>query len=101
MLRTRKRLDELEAKVDHLIERVDKLRDDIRYIDEDGLNARVAYALQEVLDTHQAITIRHYLNDKEITTKIVKDELRELEQQQGDLEYALKNVKEALKKYGK
>ena len=101
MLRTRERLDELEASVEHLIERVDKLRDDIRCIDGDGLNARVAYALQEVLDTHQAITIRHYLNDKEITTKIVKDELRELEQQQGDLEYALKNVKEALKKYGK
>lgn len=101
MLKTKKRLDELEAKVDHLIERVDRLRDDIEWIDSDSLNSRVAYALQDVIEKHQAITIKHYLNDKEITTKLVKDELRELKQQQSDLEWTLKQVKETIEKYGK
>lgn len=101
MLKTKKRLDELEAKVDHLIERVDRLRDDIEWIGSDSLNSRVAYALQDVIDKHQEITIRHYLNDKEITTKLVKDELKALEQQQSDLEWTLKQVKETIKKYGK
>lgn len=98
MRKTKERIDELETKVDHLIERVDNLRDDIHG---NRFKAMVASALQDVIDTHQAITIRHYLNDKEITTKLVKDELRALEQQQSDLECTLENVKETIKKYGK
>ena len=97
MARTRKRLGELEARVEHLTKRVDKLCDDMR---NEAFLSRVADAVQRVLDTHQAITIRHYVDKKEVTTKLIKDELRELEQQQSELEWALKGVKEVRKKYG-
>jgi len=97
MARTRERLGELEAQVEHLIKRVDKLRDDMY---DEAFLSRVADAMQEVLDTHQAITIRHYVDKKEVTTKLIKDELSELEQQQRELEWALKNVKEVREKYG-
>ena len=95
-MKTKERLDELEAKVDHLIERMDSLRD---YVYEGDFKKQVAYALQDMLDTHQAITIRHYLNGKEITTKIVKDELKELKQQQSELEWALEQIKDIRQKY--
>ena len=98
MLKTRKRLDNLETNIERLERSVDDLRS---YVYTDGFKSKIAYALQEILDTNQAITIKHYLNDKEITTKLVKDELRELEQRQSDLEWALKATKDALKKYGK
>ena len=101
MLKTKKRLDELEAEMEHLIERQDKLRDDFETLMEGGLRVEVARALADVLEKDQAITIRHYLNDKEITTKLVRDELKELKQLQSDLEWALKITKDALKKYGK
>lgn len=101
MLKTKKRLDELEAEMEHLIERQDKLRDDFVTLMEGGLRVEVARALADVLEKDQAITIRHYLNDKEITTKLVRDELKELKQRQSDLEWALKATKDALKKYGK
>ena len=101
MLKTKKRLDELEANMEHLIERQDKLRDDFVTLMESDLRVEVARALADVLDKNQGLTIRHYLNDKEITTKLVKDELKELKQQQSDLEWTLKQVKETIKKYGK
>lgn len=97
MARTRERLGELEAQVEYLAKRVDKLCDDMH---DEAFLSRVADAMQKVLDTHQAITIRHYVDKKEVTTKLIKDELRELEQQQREIEWVLKNVKEVREKYG-
>lgn len=101
MLKTKKRLDELEANMEHLIERQDKLRDDFETLMVDDLRVEVARALADVLEKDQALTIRHYLNDKEITTKLVRDEILELKQQQDELEWALKTTRDTLKKYGK
>lgn len=101
MSKIKRRLEEIEANLAHFIERQDRLRDDFDIFKTHDLRAEVARALADVLEKDQAITIRHYLNDKEIATKLVRDELKELKQQQCDLEWTLKNVKETIKKYGK
>lgn len=98
MFKTKKRLDELEAHIDLIDRSLDNLRD---YVYDNGFKSEIARALQEVLDTHQGMTIRHYLNDKEITTKLVKDELKELKQQQSELEWALERIKDIRQKYEK
>lgn len=98
MLKTKKRLDELEARIDLIDRSLNNLRD---YVYDDGFKSEIALALQEVLDTHQGMSIRHYVNNKEITTKLIKDELEELNQQQAELEWALKQIKNIRQKYGK
>ena len=97
MIVTRKELDELDAKIDLLERYVDKIREDM--YEKGWLESRVAYALERVLETHQGMTIKHYLGKKEITTKIVRDEVAELEQQQYELEDALERVKKITDKY--
>lgn len=64
--------------------------------DEKDFQARVAYALQQVLDTNQAITIRHYIDDKEVTTKLLRDEVKELHRKHSDLKRLLGEIDEQL-----
>lgn len=93
-MNTKERIEELEAQVEHLTERVDRLADNVNG---DGFMSRLAYAIQKVLDTHQYIQIRHYINDQEVTTKLIKEKSRELEQKKGDLERILKEIDECIK----
>lgn len=92
-----KRVEEVEAQLEHLTDRVDRLRDSM-YGDE--FLSRVAYALRKVLDTNQAITITHYVNDKEVTTKLVRDELKELQREESELSTLLDNIRDIKEKYG-
>ena len=96
MTRTRKRLEELEAQVEHLTERVDKLRDDIY---DDAFLSRVSYALQKVLETEQAITIKHYVEGKEVTTKLLRDEWAKLHQEEAEVSIVLDNIRKLKEKY--
>lgn len=96
MRKTRERIDELEAQVEHLIKRVDKLRDDIY---DDAFLSRVSYALQKVLETQQAITIKHYVEGKEVTTKLLRDEWAKLHQEETELSIVLDNIRELKERY--
>lgn len=96
MARTRKRLEELEAQVEHLTARVDKLRDDIYG---DAFLSRVSYALQKVLETEQAITIKRYVEGKEVTTKLLRDEWAKLHQEEAEVSIVLDNIRELKEKY--
>lgn len=96
MRKTKERIDELEAQVEHLTKRVDKLRDDIC---DDAFLSRVSYALQKVLETQQAITIKHYVEGKEVTTKLLRDEWAELHQEETELSIVLDNIRELKEKY--
>lgn len=95
-LRNGKRLEEIEAQLEHLTQRVDRLRDSMY---DDAFLSRVSYALQKVLDTNQAITITHYVNDKEVTTKLIRDELKQLYQEESELSTLLDNIREIKEKY--
>lgn len=92
-----KDLDEIIERIEILEKHVQRIREDI--YEQGWIESRVAYALERVLETHQGMTIRHYLGKKEITTKIVRDEVAELEQQQYELEDALERVKNITDKY--
>lgn len=96
MRKTRERIDELEAQVEHLIKRVDKLRDDTY---DDAFLSRVSYALQKVLETQQAITIKHYVEGKEVTTKLLRDEWAKLHQEETELSIVLDNIRELKERY--
>ena len=96
MARTRKRLEELEIQVDHLTKKVDRLRDDMS---SDVLLSRVSFALQKVLETQQAITIKHYVEGKEVTTKLLRDEWAKLHQEETELSIVLDNIRELKEKY--
>lgn len=96
MARTRKRLEELEIQVDHLTKKVDRLRDDMF---SDVLLSRVSSALQKVLETQQAITIKHYVEGKEVTTKLLRDEWAKLHQEETELSIVLDNIRELKEKY--
>lgn len=96
MRKTKERIDELEAQVEHLTERVDKLRDDMY---DDAFLSRVSYALQKVLETQQAITIKHYVEGKEVTTKLLRDEWAKLHQEETELSIVLDNIRNLKEKY--
>lgn len=87
---------EIESQIDVIRKNIDIIRNDI-YGDE--FISRVSYALQRILDTNQTISITHYVNDKEITTKLIRDELAELRQDESELSILLDNIKEMKKKY--
>lgn len=93
-MKTKERIEELEAQVEHLTERVDRLADNVNG---DGFMSRLAYAVQRLLDDHQYIQIRHYINEQEVTSKLIKDKTRALEQKKNDLERLLKELDEALR----
>jgi hypothetical protein len=97
-MKTRKRIEELEAQIDFLGKRVDKLRDDM-YDDDDMFLSRVSYALQKVLETEQTITIKHYVEGKEVTTKLMRDEWAKLHQEETELSIVLDNIRELKEKY--
>ena len=84
------RFEELAERINALDKELDKLKG------EKDLEARVAYALQKVLDTNQAITIRHYINDKEITTKLLRDEVKDLHRKHSDLKRLLGEIDKQL-----
>ena len=88
------RLDEIEGLIDLLDAKVSKLQDAI-FTDFDS---RVAKAMQRILDVDQALTIRHYINGKEVVTKLIKEEIIELEAKQKELEKALIEANAALKR---
>ncbi len=62
-MKTKERIEELEAQAEHLTHRLDRLADNVNG---DGFMPRLAHAIQELLDTHQYIQIRHYINDQEV-----------------------------------
>lgn len=97
-MKTKERIEELEAQVEHLTYRVDRLADNVNG---DGFMSKLAYAIQEVLNTHQYIQVRHYINDQEVNTKLIKEKSRELEQKKGDLERLLKEIDECLEHDGR
>ena len=85
-----RRFEELAERINALDKELDEIKD------EKELQARVAYALQRVLDTNQAITIRHYIDDKEVTTKLLRDEVKNLHRKRLELERVLGEVDEQL-----
>ena len=85
-----RRFEELAERINALDKELDELKD------EKELQARVACALQRVLDTNQAITIRHYINDKEVTTKLLRDEIKNLHRKRSELERVLGEVDKQL-----
>jgi predicted site-specific integrase-resolvase len=68
--------------------------------DKDWLCSQVAYALQDVLKKYTALKIVTELNGQEITTKIIRDKQKELNEKREKLEWALKATNEALEELG-
>ena len=89
------RFEELSERISALeINALEKENDKLE--NEKDLQARVAYALQQVLDTNQAITIRHFIDDKEVTTKLLRNEVKDLHRKRSDLERLLDAIDKQL-----
>jgi hypothetical protein len=52
-----------------------------------------------VLETEQTITIKHYVEGKEVTTKLMRDEWAKLHQEETELSIVLDNIRELKEKY--
>jgi hypothetical protein len=84
-----------DKRFNELVKRVDALD---RELDGPYFDSRVAYVMQKVLDTSQAISVEHYINGQIVETRLIKDKLKELEQKRQELEKVLEDVDKQLEK---
>lgn len=85
-----RRFNELAERMDALDQELDELKSG-KYFE-----ARVAYALQRILETNQAICVKHYIDGQKIETKLLRDRLKELEAKRSKVELLLKDINEQL-----
>ena len=97
-MRKLKEIKELQERLDKLERRIDDAR--VAFDDYQAFDAQVAHSIQRILNTHGAITVKHYLNDKEIKIELVKNQIKALDDESRDLERLLEQIKEIKKKYG-
>ena len=101
MSKTRELIDDLDKTLAYYMAKVEKLEKSQREFNKetkDYIRKCVWESMQSWVNSgHQNIITK--INDKIITTEFVRDEVRELKDKKIDLELALKQVNETLKKY--
>lgn len=101
MIKTREWIEDLDKTVAYYMGKVEKLEKSQREFDKetkDYIRRCVWESMQSWVNSgHQNIITK--INDKIITTEFVRDEVRELKDKKIDLELALKQVNDTLKKY--
>ena len=101
MSKTRKWIEDLDKIVACYMGKVEKLEKSQREFNKetkDYIRKCVWESMQSWVNSgHQNIITK--INDKIITTEFVRDEVRELKDKKIDLELALEQVNETLKKY--
>lgn len=101
MSKTRKWVEDLDKTLACYMDKVEKLEKSQREFDKeakDYIRKCVWESMQSWVNSgHQNIITK--INDKIITTEFVRDEVRELKDKKIDLELALAQVNETLKKY--
>lgn len=104
-MRTKKFVEILGQKIAEQNDKIVMLENKVRKLekianDKDWLCSQVSYALQDVLEKYTAFKIVTELNGQEITTKIIRDKQKELNEKREKLEWALKAANEALEELG-
>lgn len=101
MSKTREWVEDLDKTVAYYMGKVEKLEKSQREFNKetkDYIRKCVWESMQSWVNSgHQNIITK--INDKIITTEFVRDEVRELKDKKIDLELALEQVNETLKKY--
>lgn len=97
-MRILKEIKELQERLDKLERRIDDAR--VAFDDYQAFDTQVARSVQRILNTYGAITVKHYLDHKEIKIELVKNQINALEAESRDLARLQKQIKEIKKKYG-
>lgn len=104
-MRTRKFVEILGQKIIEQNNKIVMLENKVRKLEkqaenQDWLCSQRAHALGKALAKHTAFKIVTELNGQEITTEIIRDKRKELEEKKRKLEWALKTTNEALRESG-